>query len=179
MAHRSGLHPSSVKLDLDRRQGLVTRLPSRSKQAFAYNARNKQLRLRLFAGTFLNNKPERSLDAWGLTWGPEDMMYDHSYLERGPSDHFLGRQFNRQQGAFKTPFFGGGSETWMISLNTEFDLPFSFPIAFFASAGWIPEQGHRNWREELGAYAEAGFGLPHHPGHRRGLGAARGLQEDR
>ena len=159
MADTRRLHPSAITTTLTAAEDWL-RGSIEIKQAFAYNARNKQLRLRLFAGTFLNNKPERSLDAWGLTWGPEDMMYDHSYLERGPSDHFLGRQFNRQQGAFKTPFFGGGSETWMISLNTEFDLPFSFPIAFFASAGWIPEKIAATGAIRTGTYAEAGIGLP-------------------
>ncbi|HRH39402.1 MAG TPA: hypothetical protein PK760_13710, partial [Flavobacteriales bacterium] len=135
------------------------------KQAFAYNERNKQLRLRAFAGTYLFNSDDyftNQLDAWSLTWGAQDMLYDHAYLQRNADTHLLSRQFNKQQGGFKTPFLQGGSETWIASLNGELDLPFKLPIALFGSVGWVPvttitQSGKST---STATYVEAGVGLP-------------------
>ena len=134
------------------------------KQAFAYNARGKQLRLRAFAGTFFTGGENAvSLEAWNLSWGPTDLLYDHAYFERGARDRFFSRQFNKQQGAFKTPFRGGGSDSWIASLNMELDFPFKLPLAAFASAGWAPytevnADGTRH--EKTATYYEAGIGVP-------------------
>lgn len=135
-----------------------------AKQAFAYNARGKQLRLRAFAGSFLTGgRNALSLEAWNLSWGPSDMLYDHAYFERGARDRFFSRQFNKQQGAFKTPFRGGGSDSWIASLNMELDFPFKLPLAAFASAGWAPYTEVRidgTRAEKTAAYFEAGIGVP-------------------
>jgi Peptidase family M1 domain len=158
------LHPSMVTTTLTAGEDWL-RGSLEIKQAFAYNERKKQFRLRAFAGSFFYNGGESlsgPLEAWGLTWGPEDMLYDHAYFERGADDGFLGRQFNKQQGAFKTPFMQGGSDTWMASLNMELDMPFKFPLAFFASAGWVPLTTISQDGESTGtaSYFEAGVGLP-------------------
>lgn len=134
------------------------------KQAFAYNARGRQLRLRAFAGTFFTGGANAvSLEAWNLSWGAADLLYDHAYFERGARDRFFSRQFNKQQGAFKTPFRGGGSDSWIASLNMELDFPFKLPLAAFASAGWAPytevnADGTRH--EKTATYYEAGIGVP-------------------
>lgn len=137
------------------------------RQAFAYNARNKQLRLRAFAGSFLWKRDEDGglndgLQAWGLTWGPEDMLYEQAYFERGATEGFTGRQFNKQHGAFKTPFAAGGSDTWIFAANMELDLPFSLPIALFASAGVVPRRTITvdGTTEGTVSYFEAGVGIP-------------------
>ncbi len=135
-------------------------------QAFAYNERGKQLRLRAFGGTFIDNNNGylgSGLDAWNLSWGAEDMFFDHAYFERGARDRFFSRQFGKQQGAFKTPFRGGGSDTWIASVNMELDFPFKVPLALFASAGWAPytevrDDGSR--AVKTANYYEAGVGIP-------------------
>ncbi len=134
------------------------------KQAFAYNARGKQLRLRGFAGTFLTGGENAfGLEALNLSWGPQDLLYDHAYFDRGRyRTSFFGRQFNKQQGAFKTPFRSGGSASWIASVNAELDLPFKLPLALFGSIGWAPytqvnADGTRSL--ETATYAEAGIGL--------------------
>ncbi|HQV50776.1 MAG: M1 family metallopeptidase [Flavobacteriales bacterium] len=134
-------------------------------QAWAYNARNKQFRMRAFAGSFLWKSDiglRNGLEAWGLTWGPEDMLYEHAYLDRGASVNFLSRQFTQQQGAFKTPFLQGGSDTWIAALNAELDLPVPIPIALFASLGSVPvttiTQEGKSTNAEF--YYEAGVGFP-------------------
>ncbi|HRD52216.1 MAG TPA: hypothetical protein PKY96_06165, partial [Flavobacteriales bacterium] len=135
------------------------------KQAFAYNAKGKQVRLRAFGGAYLGNSLgllTNRLDAWNLSWGAEDMLYDHAYFERGARDRFFSRQFNKQQGAFKTPFRGGGSDSWIAAVNMELDVPFKLPLALFGSAGWAPytQVNADGTRSVLtAAYAEAGIGL--------------------
>lgn len=133
------------------------------KRGFTYNARGKQLRLRGFGGAFIgsNSKPVNRLQAWNLSWGAEDLLFDHAYLERGATQGTTGRQFNSQQGGFKTFFRGGGSETWTASLNVEFDLPFRFPISLFGSAGMAPlttvtTEGRST---STATYLEAGVGV--------------------
>jgi hypothetical protein len=111
------------------------------KQAFTYNKKKDQLRLRAFAGSILHRGPgfyENPLNRWGLTWGPEDLLFDHAFLERGATTNSLSRQFVKQQGAFKTPFRQGGSDDWMAAINMELDLPLPLPISLFASTGWVP-----------------------------------------
>lgn len=135
------------------------------RRAFTYNADNKQLRLRAFAGTFLTDGDDLidPLQAWGLSWGPEDLLYDDAYLERGGArSTFTGRQFGKQQGAFKTPFAQGGSDSWTASVNMELDFPFKLPLAAFASAGWVPlttvtSEGSST---STASYFEAGLGIP-------------------
>lgn len=138
------------------------------KQAFTYNAKKDQLRLRAFAGTFLSTGDgfyDNRLNAWRLTWGPEDLLFDQAYLERGADRGSTGQQFNKQQGAFKTPFKQGGSEDWMVALNMEFDLPLPIPLSLFGSAGYVPitsrisEGGVTTESTSIGSYYEAGIGL--------------------
>lgn len=134
------------------------------KQGFTFNKRNDQLRLRGFFGTFFRKEDDRltnGLHAWGLSWGPEDMLFDHAYLERGASSRLPGRQFNKQQGAFKTPFLQGGSDSWIVAINAELDLPIPLPIALFGSMGRVPITTITPAGRTTGAanYFEAGIGV--------------------
>ncbi len=158
------LHPSLIQPTITSAYDWV-RASLELKQAFAYNARGKQLRLRGFVGSFLWKRDGgrvENLQGWGLTWGPEDMMYDHGYFERGATHGAMSRQFNKQQGGFKTPFGAGGSDTWIASGNIELDLPFSLPIALFASAGIVPRKlvTVDGVSESTITYVEAGVGMP-------------------
>jgi hypothetical protein len=133
------------------------------KQAFAYNAAAKQVRFRAFAGSFLvKNEAPSALQTWSLTWGAEDMLYDQAYLGRGVQQGFVSRQFSKQQGAFKTPFLQGGSDSWIASVNMEVDFPFKLPLAAFASVGLAPynEVTVDSKTTRTAAYAEAGIGVP-------------------
>jgi hypothetical protein len=146
------IHEDFVRASLELRQG------------FTYNAKKDQLRLRAFAGTFLSKNAaglSDGLQSWGLTWGAEDLLFDHAYLERGATEGFTGRQFNKQQGGFKTPFLQGGSDTWIASLNAELDLPTGLPFSLFASAGFAPlttitQEGRST---STASYMEAGIGF--------------------
>jgi len=134
------------------------------RQAFALNDRNDEIRFRIFAGGFLwkrNDRLYNGLHAWGLSWGPQDMLYDHAYLERNGRTPSQQRQFQTQQGAFKTPFLQGGSDTWIGALNMEIDAPVGLPLAFFGSVGVVPitvisPQGRST---SSTTYYEAGVGI--------------------
>jgi len=134
------------------------------RQAFALNDRNDEIRFRLFAGGFLwkrNDRLYNNLHAWGLSWGSQDMLYDHAYLERNGRTPSQQRQFQTQQGAFKTPFLQGGSDTWIGALNMEMDVPVGLPLALFGSVGVVPitlvtPQGRST---SSATYYEAGLGI--------------------
>lgn len=134
------------------------------RQVFALNDRNDEIRFRLFAGGFLwkrNDRLYNGLHAWGLSWGPQDMLYDHAYLERNGRTPSQQRQFQTQQGAFKTPFLQGGSDTWIGALNMEIDAPMGLPLALFGSVGVVPitlisPQGRST---SSATYYEAGVGI--------------------
>jgi len=168
--NESKLSPSSVQITLlgQEMAGFLrtARASIEVKRGFTYNARGKQFRLRAFGGTYLHKDFDalfNRIQAWNLSWGPEDLLYDHAYFDRGAyGTHFFGRQFNKQQGAFKTPFRGGGSDSWIASVNAELDLPFKLPLALFGSIGWAPytqvnADGTRS--SETANYAEAGIGI--------------------
>lgn len=134
------------------------------RQAFALNDHNDEIRFRAFAGTFLwkrDNRLYNGLHAWGLSWGTEDMLYDHAYLERNARDHFTQRQYNTQQGAFKTPFLQGGSDSWIGALNMEIDVPVPLPLALFGSVGMVPITTITQEGRSTGTatYYEAGIGV--------------------
>jgi hypothetical protein len=134
------------------------------RQGFSLNERNDQFRLRGFFGTFFHKENDRitnGLHAWGLSWGAEDMLFDHAYFERGAEKGFTSRQFNKQQGAFKTPFLQGGSESWIVAINAELDLPIPLPIALFGSMGRVPTTTVTQTGRSTSAanYFEAGIGV--------------------
>lgn len=165
--NRSTLSPSEIIPILTWNEDFV-RVSLELKQAFVYNKKEDQLRLRAFAGSILSRGDDfytNRLNSWGLTWGAEDLLFDHAYLERGATERLPGRQFNKQQGAFKTPFLQGRSEDWMAAINMEFDLPLPLPISLFASRGWVPTQrrsvvgGQLTITNEVANYLEAGIGL--------------------
>ena len=93
------------------------------------------------------------------------MLFDHVYLERGRYDtDVFGRQFNKQQGAFKAPFLAG-SDSWIASMNAELDLPIPFPVSLFGSWGVVPSSlsvtsnGHTTVTQTITQFTEAGIGI--------------------
>lgn len=160
---RRKLHPSFVQPVITYNEEFV-RGSIELKQGFTFNRRKDQLRLRGFFGTFFHKQRTgltTGLHAWGLSWGPEDMLFDHAYLERGADARRPGRQFNKQQGAFKTPFLQGGSDSWIVAINAELDLPIPLPITLFGSMGRVPITTVTQSGSTLGTanYFEAGIGL--------------------
>lgn len=133
-------------------------------QGFTLNRHRDQFRLHGFFGTFFHKQGgqlRNALHAWRLSWGPQDMLFDHAYFTRGGANDLTGRQFMRQQGAFKTPFLQGGSDSWIVAINAELDLPGPLPVALFGSMGRVPiMQITTSGRTTSAAnYFEAGIGV--------------------
>lgn len=133
-------------------------------QGFTYNKKKDQFRIHAFAGAFISKQSSfysNGLNAWQLSWGAQDLMYDHAYLERGAVNGVTGAQFVKQQGAFKTPFAQGGSDSWIGALNAELDLPLPIPISLFASVGIVPTTTitQEATTEGTATYYEAGIGV--------------------
>ena len=161
--NKSKLHRALV-LPTVTREANFLRASLELRQAFALNDRNDEIRFRAFAGTFLwkrNDRLYNGLHAWGLTWGTQDMLYDHAYFERNARDEFTARQYQTQQGAFKTPFLQGGSETWIGALNMEIDVPIPLPLALFGSVGMVPitRISPEGRSTATATYYEAGVGI--------------------
>ena len=141
-----------------------TRLSLDVHQGFIYNKKKDQFRIHAFAGAFISKQSsffDNRLNAWQLSWGSQDLLYDHAFLERGAVNGVTGAQFVKQQGAFKTPFRQGGSDSWIGAINAELDLPLPIPISLFASAGIVPtttitQEGKTNGSA---TYYEAGVGI--------------------
>ncbi|MBL7951322.1 MAG: M1 family metallopeptidase [Flavobacteriales bacterium] len=160
---KSKLHRSLILPTVTHNTGFL-RASLELRQAFALNDHNDEIRFRAFVGSFLWKRDDRlynGLHAWGLSWGTEDMLYDHAYLERNARDHFTQRQYNTQQGAFKTPFLQGGSDSWIAALNMEIDVPVPLPLALFGSVGVVPITVIDRYgpKESSAAYFEAGIGV--------------------
>ncbi len=163
--NRHVLAPTFVNPVIQGRDGFV-RGSLEITQGFTYNRRKDQLRLRVFGGTFFQKDTHLDqLEVWKLSWGPEDMLFDHVYLERGAQDGFRGRQFYKQQGAFRTPFIAR-SDSWIGAANVEFDLPIPLPISLFGSFGVVPSlltiastEGPTRTEKITAEYFEAGVGI--------------------
>lgn len=136
-------------------------------KGFTYNEKGKQLRLRGFGGLFLlkERAPANRLETWGISWGPEDMLFDHAYWERGATTGMAARQFSKQQGAFKTPLIQGRSDEWMAAGNMELDLPIGIPLSLFASIAAVPFRSIEfdgtttTITKQVAGYYEAGIGV--------------------
>ncbi len=164
-ANHSALLPSRIRPIVQAGERFL-RASLELEQDFSYNKRKDQLRIRAFAGTFFTKDAIGPLETWQLSWGPQDMLFDHVYMDRGSYDtSFRGRQFYKQQGAFKTPFTAR-SDSWMASINTELDLPLPVPFSLFGSWGIVPSvlsisaPGEpTQTRRTTTQYLEAGIGL--------------------
>lgn len=164
---RAGPSPTSIRPVLQWHSSFA-RASLEVEQAFIYDEKDHRLSLRWFGGAFLQRGDGfygNPLHAWGLSWGAQDMLFDHAYLERGAVRGVAAQQFNKQQGAFKTPFVQGGSESWITALNMELDLPIPLPLVVFGSAGWVPTRrinaigGQITETDEVTSYFEGGLGV--------------------
>ncbi|MBK7556653.1 MAG: M1 family metallopeptidase [Flavobacteriales bacterium] len=140
------------------------RVSIEASKAFVYDERGHSVRLRAFAGSFLGVPGSIGPNqAWGLSWAAEDPFYDHAYIGRGETEGLWAQQFSKQQGAFKTGVWQGGSDSYIAAVNVELDFPMRVPIALFGSAGIVPVKsvatdGSKTEKPEL--LLEFGVGLP-------------------
>ncbi len=136
---RNGLNPFTATVTSLNNEAF-SRLSLEATWSAIYDRHKHRLSFRAFAGTFLRKDQSRMQPAmgWRMYWGSSDLLYDHLYIDRQYPGQNTSRQFNKDQGGFKTPTSIGTSDSWIGALNMEIDFPFALPLAAFGSYGAAP-----------------------------------------
>ena len=138
-------YPSSANVNLQ--IGTINytfgRISADFTQGILYNDKGKTATIRLFAGTFLDNKSinnytdisqSRSYFQAGGTTGKFDYFYDEAMFGRAENNQqqtFLARQVINRDAGFRNFVGIGSSNTWLTSANLTLPFPFKLPIGFY------------------------------------------------
>jgi hypothetical protein len=113
-------------------------------QGILYKDKGKTATIRLFAGTFLDNKSNssytntsqgRSFFQAGGTTGKFDYLYDEAMLGRAEQNQqqtWMARQVINRDAGFRNFVGIGSSSTWLTSANLTIPFPFKLPIGFYS-----------------------------------------------
>lgn len=82
---------------------------------------NRQLNLRLYAGTFLYNKTDTDYFSFALD-RPTDYLFDYNYYGRSESTGFFSQQLILAEGGFKSKLDTPFANQWMTTLNGSFSI---------------------------------------------------------
>lgn len=82
---------------------------------------NRQLNLRLYAGTFLYNKTNTDYFSFALD-RPTDYLFDYNYYGRSESTGFFSQQLILAEGGFKSKLDTPFANQWMTTLNGSFSI---------------------------------------------------------
>lgn len=99
-----------------------------SKVSFNYEYRrlfesNRQLNLRLYAGTFLNNKNDINSNFFSFALDrPTDYLFDYPYLGRSEASGIFSQQFITAEGGFKSKLETPFANQWITTLNASTTL---------------------------------------------------------
>lgn len=84
---------------------------------------NRQLNLRLFAGTFLKNNDLSGSDYFSFALDrPSDYMFDYNYYGRSESDGLFSQQLIIAEGGFKSKFDTPFANRWITTLNASTNI---------------------------------------------------------
>lgn len=99
---------------------------SKASMTFEYRKlflNNRQLNLRLFAGTFLYNKLPPNEDFFDFALDrPTDYMFDHNYYGRSEDSGLFSQQLIIAEGGFKSKLQPAFSNSWMTTLNASTNI---------------------------------------------------------
>lgn len=82
---------------------------------------NRQISLRLFAGTFLYRKTTSDYFSFGLD-RPSDYMFDYDFYGRSETTGIFSQQLVLAEGAFKSKFDTNFANQWMTTANLGFNV---------------------------------------------------------
>lgn len=82
---------------------------------------NRQLNLRLFAGTFLRNRTASDYFSFALD-RPTDYLFDYDFLGRSEDTGLLSQQIIIAEGGFKSKLPQPFANDWMVTGNASFNL---------------------------------------------------------
>ena len=77
---------------------------------------NRQINLRLFAGTFLYNKSNSDYFSFALD-RPTDYLFDYNFYGRSESTGFFSQQYIQAEGGYKSKLNIPFANQWMVTLN--------------------------------------------------------------
>jgi hypothetical protein len=82
---------------------------------------NRQINLRLYAGTFLYNNTNSDFFSFALD-RPTDYLFDYSYYGRSESTGFFSQQLIVAEGGFKSKLDSPYANQWMTTLNGGYNI---------------------------------------------------------
>ncbi|MBJ6369454.1 gluzincin family metallopeptidase [Snuella sedimenti] len=118
-----------------------------SKIAFNYEYRrlfqnNRQLNLRLYAGTFLRNDNDLSSDYFSFALDrPTDYLFDYAYLGRSESSGIFSQQYITAEGGFKSKLDTPFANQWITTLNASTTL-WKY-ILLYGDAGFVKNKSNK------------------------------------
>jgi hypothetical protein len=77
---------------------------------------SRQINLRLFAGTFLENKTNNDFFSFALD-RPTDYLFDYDYIGRSENTGIFSQQLIIAEGGFKTKVADSFANQWITSIN--------------------------------------------------------------
>nr|WP_281337472.1 aminopeptidase [Flavobacterium eburneipallidum] len=82
---------------------------------------NRQLNLRLYAGSFLYNKTDSDFFSFALD-RPTDYLFDYAYLGRSSSTGIVSQEFILAEGGFKSKLNTPFANQWISTLNASYSI---------------------------------------------------------
>ncbi|RKS94027.1 hypothetical protein BC952_1888 [Flavobacterium limicola] len=82
---------------------------------------NRQINLRLYAGSFLYNKTQSDFFSFALD-RPTDYLFDYNYFGRSESTGLFSQQFILAEGGFKSKIVTPFANRWITSLNASYSI---------------------------------------------------------
>jgi hypothetical protein len=82
---------------------------------------NRQINVRLFAGTFLHNKTQNDQYSFGVS-RPNDYLYEYNLLGRSETKGFASQEFFAADGGFKSKLDTEFSNKWLLTSNLSYTI---------------------------------------------------------
>ena len=82
---------------------------------------NRQLNIRLYAGSFLYRKTNSEFYSFGISQ-PNDYLFDYALYGRSETTGFFSQQYVVGEGGFKSKFDTTFANQWITSLNSSFNI---------------------------------------------------------
>ncbi len=101
---------------------------------------NRQISLRLFAGTFFYHKSDSDYFSFGLD-RPTDYLFDYDYYGRSETSGIFSQQLNLSDGAFKSRLDTPFANQWMTTANLGFNV-WNW-VEIYGDAGFIKNKFRR------------------------------------
>lgn len=99
---------------------------------------NRQINLRMYAGTFLYNTTNSDYFSFGID-RPTDYLYDYNYYGRSESTGIFSQQFIMAEGGFKSKLNPQYANQWITALNASYSL-WNW-IEVYGDMGFIKNKG--------------------------------------